>query len=88
MQEFTISFDGRECQGREGQTIAEILMTNGVTTFRYGPDGSPHGLYCGMGECFQCRVILNGKRNVRACKTLAKSGDVVQTQKDAECGVA
>lgn len=87
MQEFTISFDNKEYNAKAGQTIAEALMENGITTFRLSVDGSPHGVYCTMGTCFQCRVVLNGKPNVRACSTLAKSGDAIQTQLDAECGV-
>lgn len=87
MQEFTISFDSKECKARQGQTIAEALMENGINTFRLGVDGSPHGVYCTMGACFQCRVVLNGQPNVRACCTLVKAGDAIQTQLDAECGV-
>lgn len=87
MEEFTISFDNKEYKAQKGQTIAEALMDNGITTFRIGVDGSPHGVYCTMGACFQCRVVLNGKPNVRACHTLVKSGDVIETQLDAECGV-
>ena len=87
METYTISFDSKEYTARKGQTIAEALMENGVTTFRLGVDNSPHGVYCNMGACFQCRVILNGKPNVRACSTLVKQGDAIQTQRDAECGV-
>lgn len=88
MREYTFTFDQKEYMGREGQTVAEALMANGITTLRHGVDGKPHGVYCGMGQCFQCRVILNGKSNVRACVTLLKPGDAVFTQKDAECGAA
>jgi len=87
MEEYTIVFDDKEYKAKKGQTIAEALMENGITTFRIGVDGSPHGVYCTMGACFQCRVVLNGKPNVRACHTLVKPGDIIQTQLDAECGV-
>lgn len=87
MSGYMISFDGKSCHGKPGQTISEVLMTNGIITLGQSPDGSPRGVYCGMGACFQCRVILNGKMNIRACKTLAKPGDIVLSQKDEECGV-
>ena len=87
MSEYTITFDGRTCQGRPGQTISEVLMANGLIILGQAPDGTDRGVYCGMGVCYQCRVILNGKMNIRACKTLAKPGDAVLSQKDEECGV-
>ena len=88
MSEITITFDGKPCRGKPGQTISEVLLDNGFTTLGQAPDGTDRGVYCGMGACFQCRVILNGKMNIRACKTLAKPGDIVLSQKDEECGVA
>ena len=87
MVKISLTFDGKPCQGAQGQTIAGVLMENGIRTFRHGLDGKPSGVYCGMGQCFQCRVVVNGEPNVRACKTLAKAGDVILTQNDAECGV-
>jgi len=87
MSEYTITFDGKSCQGKPGQTISEVLMENGIITLGQSPDGSPRGVYCGMGACYQCRIILNGKMNIRACKTLAKPGDIILSQKDEECGV-
>ena len=87
MSEYTITFDGQTCLGKPGQTISEVLMINGLITLGQTPDGAPRGVYCGMGACFQCRVVLNGKMNIRACKTLARPGDVVGSQKDEECGV-
>lgn len=87
MGEYTIFFDGKEYKAQQGQTIAEALMGNGITTFRHDINDKPHGLYCNMGSCFQCLVTLNGQPNVRACFTLVKAGDRIQTQYDAECGV-
>lgn len=87
MSDYAITFDGQSYRAKAGQTISEVLMDNGVITLGQTPDGTPRGVYCGMGACYQCRVILNGKMNIRACKTLAKPGDVVLSQKDVECGV-
>jgi ferredoxin len=87
MSGFSITFNGYICKVRSGQTISEALMENGYINIGKSYDGSPRGVYCGMGACFQCRVILNGNMNIRACKTLAKPDDVVMPQNDETCGV-
>ena len=39
-----------------------------------------------MGVCFDCLVIVNGIRDVRACQRLARDGDVVTTQDEPPPG--
>ena len=36
--------------------------------------GAPRGLYCGMGVCFECLVIVDGVPNTRACMTWVRDG--------------
>ncbi len=79
---FQIVVDGRPIDAYEGETIAAALVASGVTTFRYGPDGSPRGLFCGMGICFECRMTVNGIPNVQTCITRAEPGMLVETQSE------
>jgi predicted molibdopterin-dependent oxidoreductase YjgC len=80
-QTCTVTVDGTALAARPGQTIAAILMAAGVHSFRTTRRGQrPRGLFCGIGVCFDCLVILNGTPNVRACVTLVAEGDVIETQ--------
>jgi len=81
-REVTFTFDGRELKGREGMPIASALLENGIRAFRYTPkNGEPRSLFCGIGQCNDCVVVVNGRPNVRSCVTLLEEGMVVETQK-------
>jgi predicted molibdopterin-dependent oxidoreductase YjgC len=74
-----ILLDGRELPAREGQTIAAALMVAGCRAFRMTPRrGEPRGLFCGMGVCFDCVVLLEGV-SVRACQTPVRDGMRIAT---------
>ncbi|MGG1658530.1 (2Fe-2S)-binding protein [Brevibacillus sp. NRS-1366] len=59
----------------EGETIAAALLAAGVRTLRVHEEkGTPRGIYCNIGHCYECRVIVNGIPTVRACMTLVQEG--------------
>jgi predicted molibdopterin-dependent oxidoreductase YjgC len=37
-------------------------------------------MFCGIGVCFDCLVVIDGAPNQRACITEAKANMVVRTQ--------
>jgi aerobic-type carbon monoxide dehydrogenase small subunit (CoxS/CutS family) len=64
-----------------GETLATVLLSTGQRTFRATSNTeAPRGLYCGMGICFDCLVMLDGRPNVRACMNLAQPGAQVKRQ--------
>ncbi len=81
--EIMFEFDGRPIKAREGQTIAEALLADGITTFRKTRYGEDRGVFCAMGVCFECRAIVDGTPNTRTCMTPATQGCKVKTQEDA-----
>lgn len=83
-QEIEFECDGITIKAKDGHTIAEALLLNGVKKFRTTRNDSPRGLYCNMGVCYECRMIVNGIPNTRTCMTLATSGCKVETQKDVD----
>jgi len=83
---FAIEVDGKPLPARAGQTIAEVLLANGIRRFRSTRANAPRGVFCGMGACFECRVIVDGTPNVRACMSLATPGCRVTTQADGTLG--
>jgi predicted molibdopterin-dependent oxidoreductase YjgC len=81
MSEVRFTFDGEQMRAEDGQTIAAALMADGITswrTTRFG--GSPRGILCGIGVCYDCLLTLNGEPNVRACVTQVQPGDDVRRQ--------
>ena len=78
--EFT--FDGKTLSGREGAPIAAALLDNGIHVFRYtSKREEPRSLFCGIGQCNDCVVVVNGRPNVRSCVTPLEEGMVIETQR-------
>jgi len=77
----TIIVDGKEIPAREGEMIAAALTAAGIKTFRTTPiKHKPRGIFCGIGQCTDCIMEIDGVMNVRACMTIAKPGMVVRSQ--------
>ncbi|MFE6255740.1 (2Fe-2S)-binding protein [Agromyces sp. NPDC057865] len=74
-----IAVDGAEVEGREGQTIAGVLIGAGRRTWRTA-DGAERGVFCGIGVCQDCILTVNGVEGVRACQRTARDGDVVERE--------
>ncbi|MBW1730253.1 MAG: (2Fe-2S)-binding protein [Deltaproteobacteria bacterium] len=80
---FQIEVDGKKIVARAGQTIAEAILDNGLKVFRRTRNGAPRSFYCGMGVCYECRMIVNGAPNVRTCMTPATPGCKVVSQDES-----
>lgn len=77
----TITVDGAEVRGVAGQSIAGVLLADGCLGFRRtSAHDRPRGVFCGIGVCYDCLVVVNGIEDVRACQRRARDGDVVTTQ--------
>ena len=57
-----------------------MLLAEGHLATRTTPAGMPRGVYCGMGVCFDCLVVVDGVPNTRACVTWVREGMVVARQ--------
>jgi sarcosine oxidase subunit alpha len=78
---FEIEVDGQNIVAYEGETVAAALIAAGRRTFRQTTNKKhPRGLYCGIGLCYECMMIINGVPNTRACQTLATPGCRVESQ--------
>lgn len=75
----TFSFDGEPVACEPGQTIAAALLADGRRVLRRTPSGAPRGMFCGIGACFDCLVVVNGRPGVRACLIEAGEGDEVRS---------
>jgi len=80
-----ITLDGEPTPVQPGQTVAAALLAAGRVSWRDTRDGGkPRGLFCGIGVCFDCLVVVNGVPDVRACQRVVADGDDVRAQRGAE----
>ena len=79
---FEIEVDGERILAYEGETVAATLLAAGKKVCRNTKRKEPRGIYCGIGVCFECRMIVDGKSNTRVCQTLATPNCKVHTQFD------
>lgn len=74
-------FNGRELEGYEGEPIAAALKANGLMVHRYTKkEHKPRGIFCAIGRCTDCVMVVDGVPNVRTCITPLKEGMDVKTQ--------
>ena len=80
-KEVTFFFDGQKIKGYEGEPIAAALKAAGVMVHRYTKkEHKPRGIFCAIGRCTDCVMVVDGKPNVRTCITPLKEGMQIQTQ--------
>lgn len=79
-KEVTIYCDGQPVKAIEGEPIAAALMNAGIRAFRTTKKDHPRGIFCAIGRCTDCMMIVDGKPNTRTCITLVRDGMVVETQ--------
>lgn len=76
-----IHVDGKPVKAQKGEMILASLLSEGIIVNRYThKKNEPRGLFCGIGQCTDCMMIVNGKPNVRTCITPVEDGMVIETQ--------
>ncbi len=76
-----ITVDGKTIQAYEGEPILAAILNAGIKINRYTVKrGEPRGLFCGIGQCTDCAMVVDGKPNVRTCITPVRAGMVIKTQ--------
>ena len=83
MSQFNIefTFDGEKIVAITGQSVAAALLSADQRILRKTRfNNNERGVFCGIGVCFDCLVVIDGITNQRACLIEAKPGMKVQTQ--------
>lgn len=81
---FTFSFEDRTIEAWPGESVAAALLAAGEVNLRIAEDGGARGVVCGIGLCWECRCVIDGRPNVRACMTEAKADMGVRRQRGLE----
>ncbi len=77
----TVIVDGNPVEAFEGEPLAAALVASGQRVFRFTTkQGTPRGVFCALGRCTDCVMIVDGQPNVRTCVTPARDGMVIQKQ--------
>ncbi len=79
-----ITVDGQPMRALAGQTVAAVMLANGRDAWRTTRNaGRPRGVFCGIGACYDCLVVVNGIPDIRACQRTIRAGDAITTQRGA-----
>lgn len=73
---FTV--DGEPASAPIGTSLAAALLQSGRLRLRTSCTGQGRGPLCGMGTCYECLVLVDG-RTVRACLEPVRPGMEVRT---------
>lgn len=71
----TFAFNGQEFSCESGQSIAAALIAANnreLRTTRF--ENQPRSIFCGIGICYDCVVVIDGVANQRSCLVIAKPG--------------
>jgi sarcosine oxidase subunit alpha len=79
MSDVTISVDGHTLRVEEGTTVAAAMIGGGLLAFHDSVTGERRGPVCGMGTCYECRIVIDGIAHQRACTRVVTQGMVVRT---------
>ena len=75
-----LTFEGKRIAGLTGDSVSAALVDAGEYACREAADGSTRGVFCGMGVCQECLVIVDGRPGQRACMTPVSDGMVISRQ--------
>lgn len=76
-----IIIDGKGLQAFEGEPIIGALLANGIRVCRKTKKrNEPRFLFCGIGRCTDCVMIVDGIPNIRTCVTPVREGMRIKTQ--------
>jgi len=81
-ERITFFFNGKQVEGYSNETIAAALHAAGIRKLGESPQlHRPRGLFCAIGNCSSCFMIVDGEPNMRVCVMKVKSGMQVEEQK-------
>lgn len=77
----TIIINGKAYEALHGEPIASAMLAQGIYTNRKThKTGEGRGVFCGIGQCNDCVMVVDGVPNVRTCVTTVKDGMCIETQ--------
>lgn len=78
--ELQVFINGRALQVPADCNVAAALQRAGLSHSRRSETGQPRAAFCGMGQCQECRVCIDGQEHRLACMTVVVDGMQIETQ--------
>lgn len=75
----TIHYEGQALPARPGTNVAAALTDAGALACRNTAIGE-RGLFCGMGVCGECSIVIDGRAGQLACMSAVQDGMRVERQ--------
>jgi D-hydroxyproline dehydrogenase subunit gamma len=73
-----VRINGKEVRVPRGTTVAAAVFAAGETC-RTSVSNHPRAPLCGMGICFECRMIVAGRTHTRTCQILCEPDMEIST---------
>ena len=81
-EKITFFYNGGEIEAYPSETIAAALHASGIRKLGESPVlHRPRGLFCAIGNCSSCFMVVDGMPNTRVCVIKVKPGMHVEEQK-------
>ncbi len=75
----TVHIDGRAVAVADGASVVAALVVADSLCTRRSVTGEPRFALCGMGQCQECRVTIDGMPHRLACQAACRDGMVIDT---------
>ena len=73
--------DGIPLEAIEGEPVSAALIAAGIRSMRTTAKlREPRGVFCAIGRCTDCMMIVDGVPNTRTCVTAVRDGMKVERQ--------
>lgn len=79
METIRLTINGEQISARSGMTVAAAILNAGILHFRDSVNGRPRAPLCGMGLCYECRVMIDGEMHQKSCQILVRNKMSVET---------
>lgn len=77
----TIYLNGEPIQAYENDMVASALWAAGKRVSRYSPKKcKARGIFCAIGHCSDCLMVVDGVPNTRTCITPVADGMKIEVQ--------
>ena len=77
-ESLTVIVNGKPITVPAEATVAVAMVMAGIAC-RESVSRERRGPLCGMGICFECRAVINGKPHCRSCQVLCMAGMEIRT---------
>jgi predicted molibdopterin-dependent oxidoreductase YjgC len=74
-----VTVDGVEVAVPAGASVVAAIAAAGSLRTRRSVTGQPRFAFCGIGQCQECRVTIDGAANRLACRTVCFEGMAIAT---------